>query len=268
MKILKRVRQSMIEGLPNRQFVQFTNGTSVLKGYSHRIAMHSNDNTMTVMDGSDKLRICRRDRLWLYKRGIGARVNQLAESYLLHHISEPLQGAFVDCGANVGELGAYSRSKGLEYHAFEPEGLEADCCDRNNFDGKPQTNRFGLWSSDGELTFYSKPGTADGSLFETEQYADRFQVKVRSLDSYAAETGLKNVAILKIEAEGAEPEILAGARETLKSTRYVTVDCGFEKGVAKESTLIPVFNILLDAGFEAIDWNPRRVTALFKNRAT
>lgn len=267
MKLLKGARQSLIEGLSNRQFVGLTNRTSALKSYKYRIAMNGCAGIMKLTDGKGELHICRRDRLWLYKRGIEARIRQLSESYLLHHITEPLEGAFIDCGANVGELGLYSRAKGLEYHAFEPENLEADCCDLNNFGSTRGTNRFGLWSSDGELTFYSKPGTADGSLFETEDYADQFKIKVRSLDSFAAEAGINKVAILKIEAEGAEPEILAGARETLKSTAYVTVDCGFEKGIKKESTLVPVFNLLIDAGFEAIDWNPRRVTALFKAKA-
>lgn len=267
MKLLKSAQQSLIEGISNRQFVRLANSTSALKGHKHRIAMNDNESIMTLTDGDGELHICRRDRLWLYKRGIAARVKQLAESYLLHRITEPLEGAFIDCGANVGELGAFSRAKGLAYHAFEPENLEADCCDLNNFSGARGTNRFGLWSSDGELTFYSKPSSADSSLFETEEYVDQFKIKVRSLDSFAAETGLKKVAILKIEAEGAEPEILAGAHETLKSTAYVAVDCGFEKGVKKESTLVPVFNILLEAGFEAIDWNPKRVTALFKAKS-
>lgn len=267
MKLLKSAQQSLIEGISNRQFVRLANSTSALKGHKHRIAMNDNDAIMTLTDGKNELHICRRDRLWLYKRGIDARMTQLTRSYLLHHITEPLEGAFIDCGANVGELGSFSRSKGLEYHAFEPENLEADCCDLNNFDGARGTNRFGLWSHDGELTFYSKPSTADGSLFETDEYVDQFKIKVRSLDSFAAEVGLKKIAILKIEAEGAEPEILTGAREMLKSTAYVTVDCGFEKGVNKESTLVPVFNILIDAGFEAVDWNPQRVTALFKAKS-
>lgn len=267
MKLLKSAQQSLIEGISNRHFVRLANGTNALKGYRHRIAMNDNDSMMTLTDGHAELRICRRDRLWLYKSGIDARLKQLAQSYLLHLIDEPLEGAFIDCGANVGELGAYSRAKGLDYLAFEPENLEADCCDLNNYGGERRTNRFGLWSHDGELTFYSKPSTADGSLFETGDYVDQFKVKVRSLDSFAAETGLTKIAVLKIEAEGAEPEILAGAREMLKVTRYVTVDCGFEKGVNKESTLVPVFNILLEAGFEAIDWNPDRVTALFKAKS-
>ncbi|HEV7310010.1 FkbM family methyltransferase [Ensifer sp.] len=267
MKLLKGAQQSLIEGISNRQFVRLANSTSSLKGHRHRIAMNDNDSMITLSDGKNELNICRRDRLWLYKRGIDARLKQLNESYLLHRITGPLDGAFIDCGANVGELGAYSRSRGLEYHAFEPEPLEADCCDLNNFGGRRETNRFGLWSSDGELTFYSKPNTADGSLFETDEYVDQFKIKVRSLDSFAAEAGIRKVAVLKIEAEGAEPEILAGAYETLKSTAYVTVDCGFEKGVNKESTLVPVFNILLDSGFEAIEWNPQRVTALFKAKA-
>jgi FkbM family methyltransferase len=264
-KILKKARRSLIEGLSDRQYVSFANAGAAIKGHKHRISVDSDSGIITVTDGGRRIFICRRNRLWLYKRGIADRIDRLARSYMLDRITEPLEGAFIDCGANVGELGAYARSRGLEYQAFEPEKLEADCCDLNNFEGAPRTNRFGLWSHDGALTFYSKPATGDSSLFETKDYVDRHDVSVRSLDSFAADTGLKRVAIFKLEAEGAEPEILAGATETLKVTSYVAVDCGFERGLKDESTLVPVFNTLLGKGFQAVDWNPNRLTVLFRN---
>jgi FkbM family methyltransferase len=177
-----------------------------------------------------------------------------------------LTGSFLDCGANVGEMGIFSRQSGFDYHAFEPEEREANCCDLNNFGGQARTNRVGLWSHDGTLTFYSKPSTGDSSLFEIEDYVEKTEIRVRSLDSIAAETGLDRIAVLKVEAEGAEPEILKGATETLKSTSFVTVDCGFERGLNKESTLVPVLNFMADANFYVVDWNPDRTCFLFRNR--
>lgn len=265
-KLFKDIRRSVIEKMSDRNYARLANAMSLMKGNSHRIDAGEAGRPFTVSDGKQQLKICRRNRVWLYKHGIGHRLDRLAKSYLLDRITEPLQGAFIDCGANVGELGAFGRARGLEYHAFEPEKLEADCSDMNNYDGEANTNRFGLWSEDGRLTFYSKPSTGDSSLFETEDYVDRTELQVRSLDSVAAEKDLKNIAILKIEAEGAEPEILKGAVETLKLTKYVTVDCGFEKGLKKESTLIPVCNILIGNDFEAVDWNPNRLTVLFRNK--
>lgn len=265
-KSIKEARRAIFDKLPADQFARAQNTLNSIERYPHRIAPHANGLTFVVSEGGEQWNMCRRRRVGLYRRGIRHRLTKLAADYLLDRINEPLEGAFVDCGANVGELGDFSRLKGLQYFAFEPETLEATCCDLNNYDGKPQTNRFGLWSSDTTLTFYSKPSSGDSSLFPMEGSVASFQIDVRSLDSFAAQVKLPPLAILKIEAEGAEPEILSGAANTLKTTRYVTVDCGFERGFKQESTLVPVFNFLLDSGFEAIDWNYSRLIVLFRRK--
>lgn len=265
-KTLKQLRRSATDKLPNAAYVALSNRTNALKGYKHRVEIGADGRIITISDGKDQLYICRRNRLWLYKRGIADRIKRLARAYLLHRLPEGLKGPFVDCGANVGELGLFSQEKGFDYHAFEPEEREATCCDLNNFEGSARTNRFGLWSHDGTLTFYSKPSTGDSSLFKMEDYVDKTEILVRSLDSVAAEIGLDDIAVLKIEAEGAEPEILKGATKALKSTAFVTVDCGFERGLNKESTLVPVLNIMSEANFEVVDWDPGRISFLFRNR--
>jgi FkbM family methyltransferase len=264
---IKKTRRKLIARLHPYLFDLYENSFAFLKQYPHRVDSTPDGKLIRVRDHSDQFFICRRTRVSLYKRGIERRLTDLMKTYHLDKIPEPLSGAFIDCGANVGELGAFSRAKGLDYHAFEPEPLEADCCDQNNFQGKRKTNRVGLWSEDGTMTFYSKPSTADSSLFETDGYHDRHTLNVRSLDSFTAENGIDAIAVIKIEAEGAEPEILIGASESLKRARYVTVDCGFERGRAQESTLVPVINFMLTSGFEAVAWNKDRVTMLFRNNA-
>lgn len=264
-KSLKRLRKALVDAIPESLFVPMVNLRSRLRGHKRKIRVEGD--IILVGDGKKELAVCRRNRLWNYKRGIDQRIATLAEQYLLHRIDVPLEGAFIDCGANVGELGLHARKLGLRYIPFEPERLEANCCDLNNFAGKPLTNRFGLWSHDGQLTFYSKPDSGDSSLFEPKDFVGKTELNVRSLDSLSHELNLTKIGVLKIEAEGAEPEILRGAMSLLPVTRYVTVDCGFERGAKRESTLLPVINLMLQAGFEAVDWNPVRLTVLFRNRS-
>jgi FkbM family methyltransferase len=185
---------------------------------------------------------------------------------MLHRVDPNTRGAFIDCGANVGELGAFCKARGLDYHPFEPEQLEADCCDRNNFDGQKKTNRLALWNEETTLKFYSKPDNGDSSVIEPDQFTSVKEVPTTTVDSYCRKNGIKEIAVLKIEAEGAEPEILSGAKEALGFSSYVTVDCGFERGVSKASTVVEVVNILTQNGFELVDWDPGRVTFLFRNR--
>lgn len=68
---------------------------------------------------------------------------------------------------------------------------------------------------------------------------------------------LDKIKILKIEGEGAEPDILQGAASILDRLEYICVDCGPERGLAKDSTL-PDFK-----GFQVQKVNNKRLTALF-----
>ncbi|MGR6430221.1 FkbM family methyltransferase [Rhizobium sp. PAMB 3174] len=265
MGLIKRVSQRFNECLPAGPFEIYTNLVNRAKGHPLRISMKGNDGPIGVVHGHGALNIVHRDRLWNYKKGVDHRIDALAKSYLLHRISQDTTGAFIDCGANIGELGLFAKKWKFDYFAFEPEDAEADCCDLNNFDGMQMTNRVALWKNEDTLSFYSKSDTADSSLIEINQFSAVKTVKAIPLDKFVVDKGIEKIAVMKIEAEGAEPEILEGAQLALSRTRYLTVDCGFERGVSKESTLVPVVNIATKAGFKLVDWNPSRVTVLFEN---
>ena len=72
--------------------------------------------------------------------------------------------------------------------------------------------------------------------------------------------------MLKIEAEGHENEVLQGSVETLKTTNYVVVDYGPEKGVEQKSTASEVINFLYDNNFRLIETSKHRQVGLFKNQ--
>lgn len=46
----------------------------------------------------------------------------------------------------------------------------------------------------------------------------------------------------------------------------MTVDCGYERGFDKESTLPKVCNLLIGNGFELIEVRKGRLIALFENK--
>jgi len=263
--LLKELGRRSTESMSDVLFERYTNTRNRLKGYPHRIAVDGRRQLITVRDPAGEIHICRRNRLWLYKKSIQGRLQELSRTYLLHLIDEDLSGAFIDCGANVGELGFWARARNLPYFAFEPEALEADCCDLNNFAGRAETNRLALWNEKTTLSFYSKPDTGDGSIFEMSDFVGVKTVQAIPLDDFVAERQIEKIAVMKIEAEGAEPEILAGASKSLSITRYLTVDCGFERGRQKESTLIPVIKAAARAGFSIVEWNPVRLVLLFRN---
>ena len=266
-KLFRKSIERIADSAPNALFVPATNLSNALHGYPHRIEYAEGGKLIRVHDKSGSLYICRRNRVWLYKKTVAYRIKRLQTVYMLHHVDAEASGAFIDCGSNVGELGAFCKQRGLDYHPFEPEQLEAACCDQNNFGGQPKTNRLALWKKETTLRFYSKPDSGDSSLFEPTEFVSMKEVQATTVDAYCQRKGITEIAVLKIEGEGAEPEILAGAQDSLGFARYVTVDCGFERGVSKASTVVDVVNMLVRRGFELVDWDSGRVTFLFRNTA-
>ena len=75
----------------------------------------------------------------------------------------------------------------------------------------------------------------------------------------------QRIKLIKLEAEGFEPEILQGLKKYLNYVEYITIDCGFERGVKQESTIAECANYLIKNNFKMIDFSLPRVVTLFKN---
>jgi hypothetical protein len=75
------------------------------------------------------------------------------------------------------------------------------------------------------------------------------------------------IALLKLEAEGAEPEILKGGLDTLQRTFFVVADLGPERGLKGERTFEASSEILKNHGFRLHGRNPgNRECFLFVNQ--
>ncbi len=196
------------------------------------------------------------------KRGIIRRTQILGDSYFLPLITFEPGDLVVDCGANVGELKFYFTENDLpiEYIRIEPSPLEYECLKENV--APSQALNIGLWDSDGELDFFVSSQMADSSFIEPPTYEKIIKVQTKRLDGLLANRKIK---LLKLEAEGAEPEALYGCKNILNQIEYISADVGFERGVDQTSTLAAVTNYLLSNGFELVDVQQGRLTALFRN---
>lgn len=265
MSKIKDLGRRLKDMIPIGPYCAIVNVKNVLKGRAYRLSVVGDEGLHRVDDGSDTITICRRGRHRRYKRGVMAGVHSLARQYHLDKAEVMPGGVLIDCGANVGELGLWASKMGMSYLPVEPEKLEADCVDLNNFDGQPKTRRMVLWKEDTTLRFFSKPGTADSSVFDMGA-DDAIEVEAKMLDSLNALDGSSGTNIFKLEAEGAEPEVLEGALNTLKGIDYVAVDCGYERGTSQDHTFIEVNRALSAAGFEAVEAGFHRVTILYRRK--
>lgn len=252
--------------LPPSIYCTLINARNRLRGKKHKIYPGAETGIYRVTDGENELFICRRDRHNRSKRGIIAGVTSLAKQYHLDKISISSGDLLIDCGANIGELGVWARNNNLLYVAIEPEMLEARCVDLNAFGGEEKTFRIALWFEETVLKFFSKPSTADSSAIEIDNFDGVKNVQAKRLDSIMSDFTTTGKIILKIEAEGAEPEVLAGAKELLQRVDYITIDCGFERGKNKDHTFVETNNVLVDNGFRVIDANFSRMTMLYQKR--
>ncbi|WP_284759102.1 FkbM family methyltransferase [Agrobacterium sp. fls2-241-TYG-188a] len=241
------------------------NARNWARGKKHRISPSGEQNIYRVTDGQNELFICRRKRHNRSKNGVLAGVEALAKQYSLEHIPLSPGDWFIDCGANIGELGVWAKNRDLHYIAFEPEPLEARCVNLNAFGGENRVNRLALWSEDTLLDFFSKPGTADSSAIEINDFDAVRKVQAKRLDAILTDLPANNKVVLKIEAEGAEPEVLAGSENMLSKIAYIAIDCGFERGKESAHTFTETNNFLVDRGFRVEIAKFPRMTMVYKN---
>jgi FkbM family methyltransferase len=133
---------------------------------------------------------------------------------------------FVDVGANVGYFTLLAASLGARVVAYEPtltvmERLRENVA-LNGFDQVTVVNA-AVAEKPGTLTFYASPDDPEANnLFGQGDHA--VDVAAVSLDEDLAERGIQKVDLLKIDAEGAEPLVLAGAAALLKSGATIVIE--------------------------------------------
>lgn len=198
-----------------------------------------------------------------YASGLSERGRSLGKAYFLNEISFKSGDLIIDCGANVGDLQLYFRENDLEikYLGIEPSPLEFACLQKNS--SIDTSLNIGLWSENSEFKFFVSSDNADSSFIEPCRYTDVITIPTKRLDTVLD----KPIKLLKVEAEGAEPEVLIGCERLLHKIDYISADLGFERGVLRESTLAPVTNYLLSNGFELVKVGYPRIVALYKRSA-
>lgn len=208
-----------------------------------------------------------------YIYSLKKRLMLLESFYNLQYIRIEDNDIIIDCGANIGEIYYYFYlkfpNKKFKYIAFEP--------DINVFKylKKNVTNCYqvALFNETSKKKFYLKSETADSSLISFNENDDQnreieYQVETIKLDDFLKNKKISKVKLFKVEAEGAEPEILQGSLESLDKIEHITVDAGPERGFKKEKTNIDVFRILKN-NFKLVDESKnknREFVYLFTNK--
>ena len=193
-------------------------------------------------------------RILRYRGGIAWRIAKLAGRYGCPDFYEPQTGdVVVDIGANIGEFSLYAVSKGAQVYAFEPDPSAFACLSHNLRQFPSATGyKLALWSERTTLKFFKATDQADSSFFKpNSQIQEVIELEAWRLEDVPEIAALERIDFLKIDGEGAEPEILQGATETLRRTAKISIDVGPER--LGESTRKAVIEILEASGFSIVD---------------
>lgn len=165
------------------------------------------------------------------------------------------RAVYFDVGANVG---SYSRSVSsvcgsrADIYAFEPAAATYAMLARNCAElGNVRTFRLGFGKEQATGTLYS---TDLGSVFSSlvreavEQrgtQSTREEVAVDTIGGFCARNGIEEIHLLKIDVEGAELDVLAGAGSLLTENRIHFVQFEFgERSLRARTFLKDFFDIL------------------------
>lgn len=198
-----------------------------------------------------------------YSNGIRERGEYLGREYLLNRIDFSNGDLVLDCGAYVGDLLLWFQNRDIRvrYIGFEPSPKSFECL-RENVSPHEVFN-VGLWNKRGKLDFFLRPTKQDSSFIEPMSYERVISVPAEPLAAFVSE----RVKLLKLEAEGGEPEVLEGLSDKLRLIEYIAADLGPERGKGEETTLAPVTNYLLQRDFSLEEVGRGRLVALYRNRA-
>jgi FkbM family methyltransferase len=166
----------------------------------------------------------------------------------------------------------------VRLYGFEPDAQEVAALNQTSRE-RQLDHRYvagALWSRPGEGTFYENKASGGGSLYEQntaltnrwkfENHAEKFEARemfyptgttrwtLTSVDAWRhAQGGNVNIDFMKLNVQGAELEILEGARSAIAGVLGLMTEVSFVESYKKRPFFADIDRHLRDAGFSFFD---------------
>lgn len=197
-------------------------------------------------DGAERMAVIVQERaLRFFRNGIRARCDGLLRRYLRDLVLIRAGDFVINFGANIGELAVGLERLGAHVLAIEPDPHVLPALRANAEGRRIDIAPVAAWHSRCDLSMSIETQNADTSAFGNGPL--RKLIPARRIDALARG---RRIRLIVGDAEGAEPEVLAGATDVLRLTDYVSVSGSDER--CGERTVDACDAILRDAGFEII----------------
>ena len=152
-----------------------------------------------------------------------------------------------DIGTFLGQYSLGVADRCEKVIALEPNPQSAACASLNTPSNVTVLQQ-AAWNSNGQMELQLGFDGSEDSLIEPDDGGSGGEVEVDTvtIDQLASDHGVKTVDLLKVEAEGVEPEILSGMKEV--SAKKVAVNAGAER--YGDDVVDDVVNHFRERGYE------------------
>lgn len=221
--------------------------------------------------------------------GAGGMVSTSGEEQQLSRIQHLKMPVVFDVGANRGQyawvaISSLQRAHGVVLHSFEPSGATFKLLEENlnhRVTALPtdiqkkislNLNNLALGDKPGKLTLYADKvgsGLASFSKRRLDHFKIAFEqqetVSVETIDRYAKKHNITRIDLLKLDVEGHELEVLAGAEKMFREQRIRMVTFEFGGANIDSRTYLQDFwYFFKDYGFELYRITPTGFPVLLK----
>lgn len=247
--MLTSVRKKCFEILPERILYLFIGKLDRFRFEIERCGK----NLYLLQDNDLEMFVCRPRRLFKYRDGLGHRLEQIFNKYLIANIKLSDGDLVVDVGANIGEFALALRwkfdSAKIKVVAIEPDPIELHALQRNLELGDIVLTHFLSDSQKPSKVVFSNESGDTRILLDKEEslFPKSHSIETSTLDHVISKLGIDHIRLLKLEVEGLEPEVLIGGTKTLNLCDYVTIDVSPER--LGNDTFDEVNEIMMNNGF-------------------
>jgi len=218
------------------------------------LSIKSESGVYWVIEENDKICIPSLRRITVYRKGIKSRLNEIQKKYF--HYPEVIvkeEDTVIDVGAYIGGFTLSISEVAKNVIAFEPDNNSFKCLERNTRKlENVQIKNTLLWKANEEVEFEICPEKADSSAINIDsgKTSEKTVLEGIKMKDELSKLEIDKVDFLKMDAEGAEREVLEGLESKIKKINKVAIDCGPER--FGNTTHAEVLNLLKKNGFKTI----------------
>ena len=261
--------------VPNNLLIKYWVLLSFIQGvvtHSHRIKSISKfeskiSNDLYLVKATDgEILIQNISRVNRFLRGKSHAVNRLYAQYINNLLSLDTvkksnnKIVIFDIGANIGEFSCaiVEKFSNFQIFAFEPDPVAFECLKYNiaalNLSNCVSIYNLALSDKSGFYPFYVSTKNADSSFIQPKNYTKVIRVESLRADNFMLEHKIEFITMLKMDAEGFEPEVISGLGKKISSVGFFAIDVGPERN--GQETVVEIDNILRSQGMYTRIYSP------------